>query len=115
MLQRSTQIALTMRGCAAEGSQLQQLLRSCTLTLLPLPVQCCCRRRISACSPFSVLACSRCRNSRFFWALCSWFSRFDAAIVARGYPVSEETQRRHGRLPCMRGDPHSAGGSSRES
>lgn len=36
-----------------------------------VPVQCCCRRRISACRPFRVLACSLWRNKRFFWALCS--------------------------------------------
>lgn len=39
------------------------------------PVHCCCNLRISACSPFNVLAWSCCRKSRFFWALCSWFSR----------------------------------------
>lgn len=46
-----------------------------------VPVQRCCRRRSSSCSPFRVLACSRCRNSRFFWALCSWFFRVEVAIL----------------------------------
>lgn len=53
------------------------------------PVHCCCSLRISACSPFSVLAWSCCRNSRFFWALCSWFSSA-AFAVAMSEP---ETQR----------------------
>lgn len=53
-----------------------------------VPVQCCCRRRISACRPFSVLACSRCRNCRFFWALWSWFSRLDAAILGCSDPAT---------------------------
>ena len=49
-----------------------------------LPVHCCCSLRISACSPFSVLAWSCCRKSRFFWALCSWFSSVtfaDAMVI----------------------------------
>lgn len=55
----------------------------------PAPVQCCCRRRISACRPLRVPACSRCRNSRFFCALCSWFSRFVAAMVTSRWPVGD--------------------------
>ncbi len=38
------------------------------------PVHCCCNLRISAWSPFNVLAWSCWRKSRFFCALCSWFS-----------------------------------------
>lgn len=61
---------------------------SVAISLHP-PVQCCCRRRISVCSPFSVLACSRWRKSRFFCALCSWFSRFVAAMLTSRWPAGD--------------------------
>lgn len=60
------------------------------------PVHCCCNLRISACSPFRVLAWSCCRKSRFFWALCSWFSRltFADAIAVEDTSLAASTEKK---------------------
>lgn len=69
-----------MKNLVFDQPVCHELQTNCSPSQEGVPVQRCCRRRSSACSPFRVLVCSRCRNSRFFWALCSWFSRVEVAI-----------------------------------